>query len=223
VLWVLIGCAVLAAAGCTAAPSTAGSHPVSSRHPVSPPSPGTGNPTSANSPTAAPIPTQPTALPSGSDAAKVNCPVTPLAGPRHKLTFPASIDGYQYNQGPNSAFETPSYGQSTCNVFSTSAVYINDQQTDAPSIETGYHANLWPTFSSFWGAYLGQFGTPVPVPAGPLGGQAACTLISSALGWTCTWLDSDTFGVFVAAGTASSASQAGSEMLVFRSAVELPA
>jgi len=217
VRWVLIGCLVLVAASCAGTASTGG------RQPVSSPIPATHDPATLPTPSALPAPTEPTALPSSSNAAKVNCPVTPVAGPRHRLTFPASIDGYQYNQGPDSSFETPSLRQGSCNVFSTSVVYINSDQTDALSVETGYHASLWPTFGSFWGGYLGQFGTPVPVPAGPLGGQAGCALISSQLGWTCTWLDSDTFGLFLAAGSAVTASQAGSEMLTFRSAVELPA
>jgi hypothetical protein len=164
--------------------------------------------------------TAPTAVPSGPNAAPVNCPVTPVAAPPHTLTFPDSIDGWQLNQGPASTFETPAYGNGTCNAFATSAVYINSQETDAVSVEAGQHADLWPTFSSFWGPYLDQFGTPVPVPAGPLGGQAACALISSALGWTCTWLDSDTFGVFLASGSATTASEAGSQMVAFRAAVE---
>lgn len=212
----LAGCLALAAAGCTATSSTGG------QHPVRPPSPVTPFSAPAPSPSAAPGPTEPTALPTAAGAAKVNCPVTPFAGPAPTLTFPASIDGWQLNQGPGSTFETPSYGPGTCNAFATNAVYTDSQQTDAVIIEAGEHANLWTTLSSFWGTYLAPFGTPVPVPAGPLGGQAECALISAQLGWTCTWLDASSFGVFTASGSASTASQAGSEMITFRAAVEKP-
>jgi hypothetical protein len=210
----VIGCALLAAvAGCGAAASTRGQGPARSPAP-------TGQ---ASQRTPAPSVTATLASPaSGPNAAPGNCPLTPVAGPPHTLTYPQSVDGWQYSQGPNSTWETPSYGQGTCKALSTSVVYINAQEADAVSIETGHHANLWPTLSSFWGNYLAGFGTPVPVPAGPLGGQAACALISAQLGWTCAWLDSDTFGVFLASGSAATASQAGTEMLAFRAAVEHP-
>jgi hypothetical protein len=95
-----------------------------------------------------------------------------------------------------------------------------DSQGNFVTIEAAHHANLWPTFSSFWGAYLAaQQGTIISVPAGPLGGQAGCSTIPS-LGTVCVWLDRDTFGNLTEGEPSVSESEVANLMLEFRAAVE---
>jgi len=199
-----VGCTV---AGCAAAASTGGPHPV---RPTSPASHG------STGATAAPSAAQSAG---GPKAAGSDCPASPVSGPPHTVTFPGSIGSYQLITGPSSTQEAPPLGQSRCTAPAQYGGY-EDSQGNFVTIEAAHHANLWPTFMSFWGAYLTrQNGTIIPAPAGPLGGHAACSTIPS-LGTVCVWLDNDTFGSLLEGEPSVSESQVASLMLVLRAGVE---
>jgi hypothetical protein len=196
--------AVSTVAGCAGPASTGGQHPV---RPVS---------HASTRPAASPSATLP---PGSPPAAGSDCPATPVAGPQHTLTFPASIGTYQVITEPSSTHESPPLGQGTCTAPAQYSGY-EDSQGNLVTIEAGQHANLWPTLTSFWGAYLSrQNGTITSVPAGPLGGQAGCSTIPS-LGTVCVWLDSDTFGSLIEGEPSVSVSEVASLMLQFRAGVE---
>jgi hypothetical protein len=140
-----------------------------------------------------------------------------VAGPPHTLTFPASIDGYQQVDGPSGTDDQPSFGQALCDVPALYSDYQNSQGSFV-TLEDGHHASQWSTFNDFWGVFFAAGGEPeVPVPAGPLGGQAACT--TDSMGTICTWFDDDTFGE-LDGGSGMSPGQCASVMLAFRNAVE---
>jgi hypothetical protein len=201
VLALVVGCAV---AGCAGTAST--QHPASSDRPSR----------ASAQPAAAPSATAPAGSPSaeGSD-----CPATPVSGPAHTVTFPDSIGSYQLISGPSSTEEYPLLGQGKCTAPAEYGGY-EDSQGNFVTIEAAHHANLWPTFSSFWGAYLAkQQGPVISVPVGPLGGQAGCSTIPG-LGAVCVWFDSDTFGSLLEGEPSVSESEVASLMLVFRAGVE---
>lgn len=197
--WVVCGCAALVmVAGCGAG-SPGGT---SSSGAASP------QPTASSTPQASPSPTKKVQI--------APCPTTPVAGPPHTLTLPASLDGWQIQQpqpysaepglGPNDTF---------CDDLGQQAYYQNSQ-TDVITIEAGHHANLWKTNASFFANFwLGVRLTPYP--PGPLGGQVDCA--PSAEGPDCTWFDNDTWGGIIGAPDMTQ-NQAASLLLAFRAAIE---
>jgi hypothetical protein len=149
-------------------------------------------------------------------ASTPNCPTTPVAGPAHTLTFPASVDGYQMAQdeGVQSGKLLVPDGQTGCNQAAQATDYDNSQLSDL-GIQIGHHASLWSSGSLFWSLYWAG-AAPVAVSPGPQGGQALCT---DDMGADCVWYDNDTFGE-VSCGGGQNQSQCLSLMYTFRAAIE---
>jgi hypothetical protein len=166
--------------------------------------------------------------PSQASATPASCPSAPVTGPRHTLTFPRSISGFQIaKHSPFGSGVTLDNGQATCFASATSAVYTSGQYSKDftnLTITAGYHSDRWQTFTELWGSEIAVSGGKVTyVPAGPLGGQAGCGTDDE--GTFCDWFDNDTFGEMFGQSTTPGglgipAEQAGSIMLTFRDAIE---
>jgi len=168
---------------------------------------------------------QASARPAASSSGSVPaCPSTPVAGPAHTLTFPppASVAGWQYNTDPGvlAGDEEPQLNSQTLCELPTQSASFSDSQGDLVTFQAGHHADVWTTFSSFWGFFFSVGGMTVTmVPAGPLGGQAGCGKDSE--GAICAWFDSDTIGELVGSGGLTE-SQVASLLVAIRDAVEHP-
>jgi hypothetical protein len=196
-LLLLTGCAALVAVACgsgSAAPSAASQQPDTPQGHLA------------------------TSGPSGPPAP--NCPTTPVAGPSHTLTLPASIAGYQKDQdepGQSGSLLVPDgQTQGGCNVAVQAVDYSNSQLSDL-TVYVGHHASLWSSGTLFWSLYWAG-AAPFAVSAGAQGGQAFCT---NAMGANCVWYDNDTFGNVVCSSDLSQ-SQCLSLMITFRAAIEQP-
>jgi hypothetical protein len=153
-----------------------------------------------------------------------NCPTTPVASPAHTLTFPppSAVAGWQLDTDPtviNTTEQPQLNSQTLCNI-PAQQVSFSDSQGGTVTFIAGHHADVWTTFSSFWGFFFRVSGETVTmVPAGPLGGQAGCGTDSE--GTICAWFDSDTIGELVGS-PGMSQSQVASLMTSIRGAVEHP-
>jgi hypothetical protein len=149
-----------------------------------------------------------------------NCPTTPVVGPSHTLTLPASIDGYQKDQdepGQNGSLLVPDgHTQGGCNVAVQAVDYSNSQLSDL-TVYVGHHASLWSSGNSFWSLFWAG-AAPFAVSAGAQGGQAFC---ANGMGTNCVWYDNDTFGN-VTCSSDLSQSQCLNLMYAFRAAIEQP-
>jgi hypothetical protein len=154
----------------------------------------------------------------------------PPAGPAHTLATPQTIGAYGRDQQAEKVLDLSHNEQYVKQIAPghvsgiVAAVYDTGGPASSPdrvAIIAGRLANSAPAdvIKSFMQQEASDRNAPTAVPAGPLGGQAACA--GTGKSGICLWADADTVGVLVSAtinpGTLSR------QMLSIRSGVEIPA
>jgi hypothetical protein len=154
----------------------------------------------------------------------------PPAAPSHALAAPQTIGAYSRDQQAEQVLDLSHNERYVTQIAPghvwgiVAAVYDTGGPASSPdrvAVIAGRLVNSPPAdvIKSFMQQEAAEGNAPMAVPAGPLGGQAACA--GKGKSGICLWADASTVGVVVSA-TINQSSLA-QEMLTIRSGVEVPA
>ncbi len=154
----------------------------------------------------------------------------PPPAPSHALATPQAIGSYGRDQQAEQVLDLSHNEQYVRQIDPghvsgiVAAVYDTGGPASSPdhvAVIAGKLANssLADVIKSFTQQEAADGNAPMAVPAGPLGGRAACA--GKGMSGICLWVDANTVGVLVSATI--NASSLARQMVVIRSGVEVPA